>query len=269
MWGSVAGAWEQHAAYVDERGAPIAKRMLELTLPGPGDCVLELACGPGSVGLLAAGRVGAAGEVILSDVAPEMTAVAAARAAALGLTNVRTEVLDAERIEQPDASYDIVLCREGLMLVPDPDRAAHEIHRVLRPGGRVAVAVWGPRERNPWLGIVLDTVSEQLGTPMPPQGIPHPFSLDEADALAEVLASAGLSDVVVEEVSTPYDAVSADEWWERSTALAGPLARKLAALPAPAAAALRARGAEAISAYATPTGFHIPGVSLVASARRA
>jgi len=268
MWASVAGAWEQHADYADARGAPITEQMLELTLPQPGERVLELACGPGSVGLAAATRVAPDGEVVLSDVVPEMVAIAGARGEELGLTNLSTRVLDLEAIDEPDGAYDVVLCREGLMLVPDPARAAREIQRVLRPGGRVAVAVWGPRERNPWLGIVFDTVSAQLGVPTPPPGIPHPFSLDDADALMGLLVAAGLSEVSVEEVPTPYRAASVEEWWERSCALAGPLAQKLAALPEPAAQALRARAAEAVRAYETPTGLDIPGVSLVAAARR-
>ena len=70
------------------------------------------------------------------------------------------------------------------MFALDPAGAVREIGRVLRPGGRCAIAVWGPRARNPWLGSVLDAVSEQLGMPVPPPGIPGPFSLDDADALA-------------------------------------------------------------------------------------
>ena len=197
-----------------------------------------------------------------------MTSIAAARAAALGLGNVTTRVLDLERIEEPSGSYDVVLCREGLMLVPDPARAAREIHRVLRPGGRVAIAVWGPRAENPWLAVVFDVVSDQLGTPVPPPGLPHPFSLDDADRLAGLLSQAGLCDVVVHELPLPYHAASVDEWWERTTALAGPLAQKLASLPDNAAHALRARAGEAIDAYRTPAGLEIPGVSLVASAGR-
>jgi enediyne biosynthesis protein CalE5 len=267
MWASVAGAWEEHADYVDARGAAVTEKMLELTKPQPGERVLELACGPGSVGLAAAARVAPGGEVVMSDVAAEMAAIASARAEALGLSNVSTKVLDLERIEEPDSSYDVVLCREGLMLVPDPGRAAREIRRVLRPGGRVALAVWGPRARNPWLGIVFDTVSEQLGAPTPPPGIPHPFSLDDPDKLAGLLSDAGLSKVVVGEVSTPYHAASFEEWWERSSALAGPLAQKLASLPDAAAQALLARAREAIRAYETPSGLEFPGVSLVAAAR--
>ena len=268
MWASVAPAWEKHADYVDARGASITEAMLALSAPQPGERVLELACGPGSAGLAAATRVAPDGEVVMSDVVAEMTAIAARRAEALGLANVATRVLDLERIEEQDASYDVVLCREGLMLVPDPALAAREMHRVLRPGGRVTVAVWGPRERNPWLGILFDTVSAQLGAPVPPPNVPHPFSLDDAGRLAHLLSRAGLSEVTVEEVPTPCDAVSAEEWWERTCVLAGPLAQKLAALPAPAAAALRTRAVDAIRAYETPTGLHIPGVTLVAVARR-
>ena len=141
MWSAVAGAWGEHADYTDARGAQLTRRMLELTAPAAGERVLELACGAGGLGLAAAELVSPGGEVILSDVAAEMTAIAAARAAALGLTNVSTRELDLERIEQPDASYDVVLCREGLMFATDPERAAHELRRVLRPAGRAAVAV--------------------------------------------------------------------------------------------------------------------------------
>src|SRR6266545_5431714 len=215
MWASVAGEWQKHAGYVDERGAPITEKMLERTLPQPGERVLELASGPGSVGLAAAPRVAPDGKVVISDVVAEMTSIAAARAEASGLENVSTKVLDLERIEEPDESYDVVLCREGLMLVPDPARAAHEIRRVLRPGGRVAIAVWGPRERNPWLGIVLDAVSAQLGAPMPPPGVPGPFALEDAGRLAGLLAGAQLRDVAVSELAVPLRAASFEEWWTR------------------------------------------------------
>lgn len=269
MWASVAGAWGEHAAYIDARGAPVSARMLELTTPRPGDRVLELACGPGGPGILAAGRVAPGGAVVLSDVVPEMTAIAAARVEALGLANASTRELDLEQIEQPDASYDVVLCREGLMLVADPARAAREIRRVLRPGGRVAVAVWGPRERNPWLAVVFDAVDAQLGAPIPPPGIPGPFSLEDSDRLAGVLAGAGLSEVVVSEMSVPLHAASFEEWWGRALALAGPLAQRVASLPDHASRAIRDRAREAIAVYQTPGGLEIPGVTLLAAAGRA
>src|SRR5687768_16396134 len=130
MWAAVVPAWAEHADYADARGAEVAERMLELTAPAPGERVLEMACGPGGLGLAAAARVAPDGEVVLSDVAAGMTEIAAARAAALGVRNVSTCVLDVESIDEPGDAYDVVLCREGLMFATDPGRATREIRRV-------------------------------------------------------------------------------------------------------------------------------------------
>jgi ubiquinone/menaquinone biosynthesis C-methylase UbiE len=268
MWAAVAPGWARHAEYADARGAAVAERMLALTAPAAGDRVLELACGPAGLGLAAAERVGAGGEVVLSDVAAEMRAIAAERAAALGLHNVRARVLDLEAIDEPAESFDVVLCREGLMFAFDPAGAAHEIHRVLRPGGRVAIAVWGPRARNPWLGVVFDAVSAVTGAPVPPPGVPGPFSLDDRDRLAGLLAGAGLDGVELVEMAVPARATSFDEWWARTCALAGPLAGRLAAMPEAAARAVREHARAAVAAYETPAGLELPGVALIAAARR-
>jgi SAM-dependent methyltransferase len=259
MWETVAPAWGEHVAYADARGAGVAERMLALAAPQAGEDVLELACGPGGLGLAAAAR---GARVVLSDVAPGMTEIAAARAAELSLANVTTRVIDFERMDEPDERYDVVLCREGLMFATDPPRAVAEIRRVLRPGGRFAIAVWGPRRRNPWLGVVFDAAAEQLGRPVPPPGIPGPFSLSDAGRLSELLAAE------VEEVSVPLRAATFEEWWERTSALAGPLTAILANLPPPAKAELEARVREAAAAYETADGLEFPGLSLVAAAVR-
>jgi ubiquinone/menaquinone biosynthesis C-methylase UbiE len=269
MWASVAASWGDNAEHVDARAAAVTTRMLELADPQPGERVLELACGAGGAGLAAAARVAPSGEVVLSDVAAEMTAIAGARARALGLAHVSTCELDLEQIAQPDASYDIVLCREGLMLVPDPARAAREIVRVLRPRGRVAVAVWGPRQGNPWLSVVFDALSAQIGTPVPPPGVPGPFSLDDPEGLVGLLSDAGLDDVTVGEVSTPLRAESFEKWWTTRLALTGPLARVVGSLSEADVDELRACLQQAVRPYQTSTALEFPGVSLVASARRA
>jgi enediyne biosynthesis protein CalE5 len=268
MWASVAGAWSAHADYADERGARMTERMLELAAPGPGDRVLELACGAGGLGLAAAERVGLDGEVVLSDVVVEMTQSAASRANDRGLVNVSVRPLDLEQIDEPEQSYDVVLCREGFMFALDPARAAGEIHRVLRAGGRFAVSVWGPRERNPWLGLVLDAASAQLGAPVPPPGIPGPFSLEDSARLADLLAGAGLTEIAVEELEVSTASTSFDEWWERTCALAGPLANILASLPESGARELRDRARNAAGRYDTPHGLRFPGVTLIATGRR-
>jgi len=208
------------------------------------------------------------GEVVLSDVASEMVAIAAQRAAALGLDNVSTRVLDIEQIDEPDGAYDVVLCREGLMFAVDPARAAREIQRVLRPGGRAAVAVWGPRERNPWLAVILDAVSAQLGAPVPPPGVPGPFSLSDPERLAAILSGAGLTDVSVRELPVPLRAGSFEEWWNRTAALAGPLAKILQSLSPAAVEAIQARLRDTIRPYETAGGFELPGITLIAAGHR-
>jgi SAM-dependent methyltransferase len=268
MWAAVAPAWGEHADYVDARAAAVTAAMLDRVRLQRGERVLELACGPGGAGLAAAQIVAPGGEVVLSDVAAEMTAIAAARARALGVGNVRTLELDIEDIAQPDGSYDVVLCREGLMFATDHAAAAREIQRVLRPGGRAAIAVWGARERNPWLGLVFDAVSEQTGTPVPPPGVPTPFSLGDEAGLRALLLGAGFAEVHITELATPLRAGSFDEWWARTSALAGPLAKVLAALPDTAKAALGARLRDTVAAYTTPSGIELPGVNLIASACR-
>lgn len=154
------------------------------------------------------------------------------------------------------------------MLVPDPARAAREIRRVLRPGGRAALAVWGPRERNPWLGVLFDAVSAQLGAPVPPPGVPGPFSLQDAGRLAGLLADAELCDVDVREAPEPVRATSFEEWWTRVPSLAGPIAQVLASLPDDAREAIRDRARDALTAYEAPSGLEIPGLTLLAAGRR-
>jgi ubiquinone/menaquinone biosynthesis C-methylase UbiE len=139
MWGTVAASWGEHADEVEERAAVVTRTMIDAVGPVAGDEVLELACGAGGLGLAIAEMVSPGGRVVLSDVAPEMVAIAARRAEAAGLRNVAPKVIDLERIAEPDAAHDAVLCREGLMFVPDPAAAAGEIARVLRPGGRVVM----------------------------------------------------------------------------------------------------------------------------------
>jgi SAM-dependent methyltransferase len=268
LWNTVAPGWREHADFIDKRAAGVTERMLALTMPQPGERVLELACGPGGTAMAAAPLVAPDGWVVASDVASEMTAIAAARAAERGLNNVDARVLDLEAIDEPDASFDVALCRDGIMLVPDPARAAGEIHRVLRPGGRASIVVWGPRERNPWLTSVFRAAGVQLGIELPPPGMPGPFSLEDRDGFGEILAGAGFEDVVIEEHDVPLRARSAKEWSTRVVALAGPLAAILAGLPQEARDELHERLREEARPYETPRGLEFPGLALIASARR-
>ena len=117
------------------------------------------------------------------------------------------------------------------MFATKPAQALTEVRRVLRPGGRAVFAVWGPRAANPRLSLMFDAVSRQVGAPMPPPGVPGPFALDDSEALRSLLVGSSLVDLSLTDVATPMPAGSFDEWFDRTTTLAGPLAARLAAMP--------------------------------------
>ncbi len=265
MWDSAAPGWRANADFVDEQLADATRLMLDAAQVGEGCRVLDLASGPGGAGLAAADRIGPAGTVLLSDVSVEMIGVAAQRARGDG--RVTTAVFDQSVIDLEDAAFDAVICRHGLMFADDPVAAVAEVVRVLRPGGRYAAMTWSRREQNPWLGLVLDAVSDEFGVPFPPPGIRGPFSLDDPEELARVLQAGGLHDVVVQTEVTPMHAVSLEEWWQRVPSLAGPLAVALAGME-PAvrdAIAQRALRSGAQAAVSEPDGISFEGASLVGS----
>jgi ubiquinone/menaquinone biosynthesis C-methylase UbiE len=265
IWAGVAEQWMQRADFLDHRAAAATKALLDGAAIGTGDRVLVLADGPGGLGLAAA-RIAA--EVVSSDVVPSYTDIVNARARAAGLANVTAKVLDLEAIAEAEGSFDAVVIREGLMFAVDPSAALSEIRRVLRRDGRFAAAVWGPKADNPWLAIVMDAVSAQVGHEVPPVGMPGPFTLADELGLGRLARVAEFRDVHVDHVAVRFHAASFDEWWTHTSALAGPIAGIVANLSEDAKAELLDRLRAASSPYETSDGLDIPGVSLVLTARR-
>jgi SAM-dependent methyltransferase len=199
-WERAAAGWAKQAPRLRDISAPVSEWMVEHLALEAGQTVLELAAGPGDTGFSAARRV-APGRLISSDATEAMLELARRRAQEQGIENVEFRRLQLEWIDLPTASIDAVLCRWGLMLLIDPGAAAGEIRRVLRPGGRVALAVWDEAERNPWATIPGRALVE-LGHAEPPDpGQPGMFTLAAPGKLRGLLESAGFLDVVVEGVA--------------------------------------------------------------------
>ncbi|MDQ6822035.1 MAG: methyltransferase domain-containing protein [Actinomycetota bacterium] len=199
-WEQAAGGWGRRAQRVREMGMPVSAWMIEHLALGPGQRLLELAAGPGDTGFMAAELIEPGGQLICSDAAEEMLAVARERARELGVTNVEFKRLELEWIDLSAADVDRVLCRWGVMLVVDPSAALREIRRVLRPGGRVALAVWDAAERNPWITLTARAVVELGHAPPPDPTAPGPFALSDEGVLEGMLADAGFTDVRVDAV---------------------------------------------------------------------
>ncbi|HMJ73119.1 MAG TPA: class I SAM-dependent methyltransferase [Solirubrobacterales bacterium] len=232
-WSDSAKRWAR-AAEEEETGASAdaAAWMLDVADLHPGERVLELACGAGRVGLQAASMVGPDGAVLCSDFSEAMVAAVDERIARMGLTNADTRILDAHHLALGEGeTFDLVLCRFGYMLMADPLQALTESGRVLRPGGRLVLAVWGSAEKNPWISTIFDAVMTHLNAPPPEPGTPGPFSLSAAGHLQEMLERAELAEVDITEIETEQTYESLEAWWEYLREVSGPLTALLAALP--------------------------------------
>ena len=267
QWEGSAEGWGSESAALQTLTAPVSQWMLEEVHLQPGQTILELAAGPGETGFLAAELVKPGGKVICSDFAEAMLDAARARAAQLGLDNVEFRRLDAESLSIDTASIDGVLCRWGYMLMADPGAALRETRRILRPLGRVALAVWGPPQDNPWVSIAGEEVRRIAGAPEPDFDAPGMFAFAREGCLTAALAEAGFTDVRVQPLPLRFTYPSFDEWWRISQSLGKPLADLVAGLEPAQRDQLREALQERFVAYATPDGgLDVPARPLVAVA---
>jgi SAM-dependent methyltransferase len=268
-WDEVAGGWARRRELVWRISRSLSERLLELLDPQPGDTVLELAAGPGDTGFLAAERIAPSGRLLSTDLAPQMLVAAEARAAELGVTNAEFRVMDAQALDLPDASVDGVVCRWGYMLVEDPAHALAETRRVLRPGGRVAFAVWASADENPWASAMGRVLLAHGLVERPEPDAPGPFRLAERERLEALVGGAELELLALEDIALTWRYQSFDEYWEVSSDLSRTLAVALDGLDDPDAATVRNDLRSALAPYESERGLAIPGLARAVSAQRA
>lgn len=266
---AIAPTWARRRAEVERTSTPVREWMLRALAPHAGDTVLELAAGVGETGFDAAARIGSTGRLVTSDLSPRMLDAARLRGTERGINNVDYRVMDAERIEIPDDSVDGVLCRFGYMLMPDPAAALAETRRVLRPGGRVALAVWGAPERNPYFTAPAMSLVQRGHVPPPePPPAPSPFALAAPGRIEALLSGAGFADVHVEEVAVRFVNCGFDEYLDVVADTSGPIGLALQRLGAEERAAVKADLTLALARFTVDDRLEIPGLALCAAARR-
>jgi len=264
-WERVAAGWQRMQARLSAVGMPVSRWMVDALEPQPGTTVLELAAGVGETGFLVAELIApGGGTLICSDGAQAMLKAAEQRAAELGVANVEFKQLELEWIDLPTASVDAVLCRWGYMLVLDPEAALRETRRVLRPGGRLALATWATLEHNPW-GRVRNEALAAEGHPLPSP--PTPFDLGTEELLRELLEQTGFAEIRTARVAVEFVHDDADDYWNTTLAISRHFAELVDSLDAAAVQALRTRMEQAVAPYATADGtLRFPGRALVAAA---
>jgi SAM-dependent methyltransferase len=178
-------------------------------------------------------------------------------------------VLNAEWIDLPLASVEVVLCRWGYMLMADPAAALSETRRVLVPGGRVALAVWDAIERNPWAALPAEELAQRG---LAPGGggdgpRPGPFALGDPGRLLELIETAGFTGVSIDAIDLPRRHADFEEFWQSTLDLSRIFHDAVLSRPEPEIEAIRAGVERRFAPFTSADGaLDIPGRTLVASA---
>ena len=266
IWEAMAPGWERWRADLAEALTPVREWLIGALAPQPGETVLELGAGTGETGFEAAALLGEDGRLISTDFSQDMLDVARRRGGELGLGNVEHRVMDAERIELESGSVDGVLSQSTYMLVADPAAALAETRRVLRPGGRLALSVWGAPERNPWASIGGMILVERGHMPLPEPEAPGIFSMASEERTRMLLGDAGFGSVRTENVPLRFAFRDLDDYEQWVIDVAGSFAIVMRELPEDERALIRGRLGEGFAPFATDGGYELPGVALCAVA---
>jgi len=237
-WNAFSPGWERWDDFTMRFLGPQGEAILD-ALEVRGDAtVLDIATGTGDPGLVLASRLPGA-RVTGLDASEGMLRIARDKARARGLDNFQTVVGDACALDFADQSFDAVSCRLGFMFFPDPELAASEMARVLRPGSVVAATVWAGPSENSWLTTLVGVVKKHLDLPTPPPDAPGLFRCAAPDALPELFAGAGLRVEKRELLTGRMQCRSSEEYWQFMTAVVPPVVKALASAAPDTVAAIK------------------------------
>ncbi len=269
QWDAAAAGWRKWWQSFEQGAQVLSDRLVELAEIKSGHRVLDVATGIGEPAVTAARRVGAEGRVVATDQSPQMLAIARERAAELGLQNIEYRETDAEGLSLPEGTFNAVLCRWGLMLLPNLTGSLRQIWRLLIQGGYLSAAVWDVAAKVPVLSLPMNVARPILKIPPPPPGTPSFFGLADATALEQSFREAGFVGVRSERLTITYDLSSAEEFVQRSCDVNIVINNALAAQPVEKQTEVRQAMANAVQEYATGDGrICIPNETICVVGRR-
>ncbi|MEZ0375057.1 MAG: class I SAM-dependent methyltransferase [Candidatus Sericytochromatia bacterium] len=248
VWNRFSHGWQKWDELVQAFHAPIGAALLKsLRLP-PDALLLDVATGTGEPGLTAAAGL-TSGQVIGFDLSVQMVTLALENARLRQLDNYDALVCDAGQLPFDDAFFDAVSCRCGYMFFPALAQAAAEQVRVLKSGGRLAAAVWGPPQHNLWATLILSEIGKFLPLPAPKPDAPGLFRCADPAGLKDLLRAAGLKNVVCHAVEVPMCLPSPESYWGYMTEVAAPVVSALSQADPQTKAAIRQAVFETLSAH--------------------
>jgi SAM-dependent methyltransferase len=268
QWQTAAKAWNDWGPVLEAWLGEATDRMLDAARLQPGSKVVDIAAGAGGQSLAAARRVGPAGLVLATDIAPRILEYAEAAARAEGISNLATRTADGEHLDVEPGHFDAAISRLGLIYFPDRAGALAGIHRALRPGGRLAAIVYSTADRNGFFSVPVGLIRERAKLPPPEPGQPGPFSLGGPGVLDAELAAAGFTDITVEAIDAPLRMSSTAECVRFERESFGALHQMLSGLGEAERDQAWIDIEKALSEYDGPDGFVAPCELLVAGATK-
>ncbi len=265
QWQTAAERWHRWGPALEEWLGQATEAMLDMAEVAPGARVLDVAAGAGGQTIAAAKRVGSAGYVLATDISSNILEFASAAAQEEGLTNVETRVMDGEELEEEleEESFDAVICRVGLIYLPDQQRALTGMLRALKPGGKIAAIVYSTPENNKFFSIPVSIIRRRAQLPPPLPGQPGPFSLGGGGVLEEAYRQAGFREVRTQLVTSPLRLSSAAECVRFERESFGALHQMLSGLPASVRGAVWEEIEEELRQFEGADGFEAPGEMVV------
>jgi len=266
QWEDAADAWYRWGPTLEAWLGEATESMLDAVGMTTGCTVLDVAAGAGGQSLAAARRVGSAGRVVATDIAPTILTYVAKSAAEAGLTNIETLEADGEDLSTVEEGiYDRVISRLGLIYFPDQPAALAGMRRALNDGGKVSAIVYSTPDRNQFFSVPVSIIRERAQLPAPLPGQPGPFSLGAPGVLEDIFAKAGFTDVHVEAIDAPVRMSSAAECVRFERDSFGALHQMLAGMPASERLGVWDEIEAALGEYETAEGFVGPCELLVVS----
>ena len=203
QWQAAAEAWYRWSPLLNQWLGNATDEMLKMAGIATGHRVLDVAAGAGEQSVTAAKKVGPSGYVLATDISPEILAFAQKLAKDSGLNNIETQVMDGENLTVPDATFDAVISRVGLIYFPDQQRALREMLRALKPGGKAGAIVYSTPDKNKFFSIPVSIIRNRAKLPPPVPGQPGPFSLGAEGVIEKAFEQAGFKNVNSKLVNSP------------------------------------------------------------------
>jgi SAM-dependent methyltransferase len=245
--GSTAGMQAYQDALVGAMFIPWGEYLLDTLAVSPGQHLLDVATGPGTVARLASARLGPDGSILAVDLSEAMLAIARSKGPVPDGATIEYRQSSASPLDAPSNAFDVVTCQHGFQFFPDRPAAAAEMRRSLRQGGRLGLAVWAGIDLCPPFAAMRDAVNQVMGSDMADRYAGGPWGLHNPELLAEEVTGAGFNDVSVEEARLPVRFEAGAKQLDHSLAASG-IATDVADLPDDQRAAL----AEAINEHLLP-----------------